>query len=122
MDATGDNVQNETTPLVQIALSGGDWSPELQATGTWTTPRMIAYYLVILVLIPISFSTAEASQIQFFESTICRGYYKSHKLSVIGPDDGDTGRLCKDKAVQEAVVHVLSWQPIFNLVASMFDS
>lgn len=117
MDSTRRNAQDESTPLVGGEGSRGDFP---QATDARAQPRRrIAYYMVVLLLIPISFSVAEASQIQFFESVICKSFYKNHDLSA-APYSASIEKPCKDKAVQAAIVHILSWQPVFNFVASTF--
>jgi hypothetical protein len=116
------NSQDERAPLMGDEVSRADSLPDSQAKCAWGQPRQsITYYMVmvVLLLIPISFSVAEASQIQFFESVICEGYYKSHALSSAFYGTG-IERPCKEKDVQAAVAHILSGQPVFNLAASMF--
>ena len=94
MDSTDATNQHETAPLLGHP---GNVAHIAQAT-TAQPPQLGDNFwsiIAILILVPISYYIAEASQIRFFELTSCRNYYREHDPSRIGPDGSIPEQWCK---------------------------
>lgn len=120
MDSTDGTNQYETAPLLEHP---GDVAPRAQATTAQSIQSEARFWTIIaiLILVPISYYIAEASQIRFFELTSCRNYYREHNASRIGPDGSVPEQWCKESKIGEEVAYITSWQPSFDLLTSMPD-
>jgi hypothetical protein len=108
--------ENERAQL--LAPVGGPLLSSMQSSGvSW---KEFLYYLVILVLIPTSYSITQASQISLYETAVCANYYRDHVHPAIG--GAIIAEPCNANPVKKAVALIYSVQKIFEAILSKLTS
>jgi hypothetical protein len=81
---------------------------------------LVSLACVLIAMIDMGRSLAEAPRIRVYEANLCLAHYRQHDPTVIGTDGTVPEQLCKIDAVQQKMAVIFGWQETFDAIPSIF--